>query len=240
LQEVDIASACFCDTDKDAETVGSLLEKTAATFHECLSLHMPPVPAVECVSTLPSGSAPKSQEILFSAIGRDVIFVARKSNCMLISPRLAPNESKRSSDTLSPMRLMNVFRPKASGIPEGAVKSHPDIKTWASEGFDCRHWMAAHLSLEALIAFDDIMNDVYLHKQRTMTTCRRAAGGIRGGFFEVLTQLPIGWIYAFADEGDNEIYMLLDIIEYPTIANAQGAIEQAKHALLYDAVMGKH
>jgi hypothetical protein len=233
LKEDDISSASLCDTVKDVGIIGSLLETIATALHECLSLHMAPVSTVGNTAYLSTTVATESQQLLSSAIGRDVIFVARKSNCMLVLPRLASKESKKRTDTLSPMRLMSIFRPKVSNIPEGNVmKAHRDIKTWASEGFDCRHWLAAHIPSDALVALDDVMNDIYCHKRRARTARCRGVGGILGGNYEVLTPLTIGWIYAFADEWDNEIYMLLDIIEYPTIASAQRAIAQVGHALL--------
>ena len=221
------------DSKANEDGMSALLGSIIKTLADSLN--------VVVVQTVPLEKCTRqSKAASLTSPGRDIVFIDRKSSQSMIIPR-SPRKPSSSDTYASPKRLMHSFWAGPSSSPKKdsqKMASGHDAEVWAMEGLDCRHWLVSQLSLRTVLAFDDAMNEVSRYRQQWREGCLNDGNdGILGGKYEVLTTVSEGWVYAFADREDRELYIYLDSKDYVTIADAEKAIKEVRAAVLHDFVL---
>jgi len=121
---------------------------------------------------------------------------------------------RREQQQLLPSPGKNLQSPPPSG---GAANL-------STLGLDCRYQLASHLSTDAVLAFEDAFDEVQAFRQ--------SSGGDTSKCFEMCTLLAKRWVYAFAQDGDKELYILFDTAFFVTVADVQKAALQIREELL--------
>lgn len=168
--------------------------------------------------------------------GRDIVFIDQSSCESIIMPRPSHETLRSDSAPTSPRRFLQSFWSTPLIGPQKKKKSSrkadPDqeSRAWAAAGLDCRHWLVSHLSQATVLAFDDAINEVSCYRQQR-------SEGITDGEYELLSTVDGGWVYAYADQQDRELYIYLDSRDYVTIADAEKGIQEVRAAVLHDTVL---
>jgi hypothetical protein len=142
--------------------------------------------------------------------GREIVFIDRSNQTLvLFSHRIRD----ANNNNLSNERSHNPVKETKHRFFKSSTKSTQQI----NPNFDCRHLLASHLSLDSVLAFEDVMNEV----------CQNQSAENRDETqpIEICTFIPEGWMFANADRG-RELYVLFDSKLYVTVADVQNAALQ--------------
>jgi hypothetical protein len=140
--------------------------------------------------------------------GCEVVFIDRSKQKLVLFSHLnqeADNNSNRNNER------SRFFKSSAQSTQR------------SNSNFDCRHLLASHLSLDSVLAFEDVMNEVYQNQSAKTREDSRP--------IEICTFIPGGWIFANADRG-RELYVLFDSKLYVTVADVQKAALQIWRELM--------
>lgn len=212
--------------------MAELLDLITTTLADALNVVMPQASPLE-IKTLPSGIAS------LKSPGRDIVFIDRSCSQSIVFPRCekAPSNSRSYA---SPTRIMHRFWTGPPSSPHTKREKTGDAQNgqaWAKEGLDCRHWLTSRLSPETVLAFDDVINEVSHHRRLRMGPLSKGNhGSLLGEKYEVLTTISGGWVYAFADQEDRELYIYLDSKDYVTIADAEKSIREVHGVVLHEFI----
>ena len=184
------------------------------------------------------------RQLQWNEPGLDIIVVNRIRNQLtLFSDRRHVTKSKPSTKHKTPgkgakQRFLGIVSNKAGAKESGNSplrQSQYSDSAWSALGLDCRHRLASHLSLDVLLAFDDMMNEVRNIQEGRQNAA--ASGRARyprppmtGNCVELCTSMPQGWIYAHADL-EHEMYAFFDKSIHVTVADVQNAAAQARKQL---------
>jgi hypothetical protein len=142
--------------------------------------------------------------------GREIVFIDRSNQTLvLFSHHIRDANNYASSNERS-------HNPGKEGINR-FFKSSTKIAQQINPNFDCRHFLASHLSLDSVLAFEDVMDEVYQSQSAENRDDNRP--------IEICTFIPKGWMFANAD-GGRELYVLFDSKRYVTVADVQTAALQ--------------
>lgn len=203
----------------------------------------------------PSSSPLRGQEPKWDEPGQDVVFVDRNEHRLtLITNRdVVPTRTQNGDRRVKRLSMNFLGIKRNSGqeaVSRNASSRGSDISRtqWPPLRLDCRHILASHLPLDAILAFDDVMNEVHhlsqnedRHKmskkkgeERGRSPQRRPAQSqdVRDGTLEICTFLPqgCGWMFAHA-HNERELYILFDNDVYVTIADVQNAALRVRRKL---------
>lgn len=158
--------------------------------------------------------------------GQDILVISRKQNQLyLFSDHKQPvRKDRRKPSSKSPPRRFLGFMTKSHSSSGEGERSRAQQIEWTTLGLDCRHFLASHLHLDTILAFDDMMNEIAKRKKKESTGRMDAEGddSVRRDIVELCTCMPLGWIYACATE-TIELYAFFDSSIYVTVADVQSA-----------------
>mgnify|MGYP005841084167 CR=1 FL=1 len=257
LQQAEISDAKFLERIADALSNSlNLLMLPEANKNKALS------PTISFESS-------NSLNDTLSAPGRDVIFMDRAASQVMVFPRIPAQSSTRQTNPLgSAKKFLGVFSPspppsKKTDKPKEAAQTRVACNPmdWAADGMDCRHWLASHLPLDSILALDDVMTEVQRRRHTIwmknkaklsskhitpsqsnsfyLSEISSADISSADGSFEIFTSIPQGWLYAFADCQDRELYVLLDASVYVTVADVQKSAMHVRSELFRDITISE-
>jgi hypothetical protein len=138
--------------------------------------------------------------------GREIVFIDRSSQTLVLF-------SHRIRDANNNNNVSNERSEKKNRF----FKSSTQSTQQRNPNFDCRHLLASHLSLDSVLAFEDVMNEVGQNQSAKNRDENRP--------IEICTFIPEGWMFANADRG-HELYVLFDSKLHVTVADVQNAALQ--------------
>eukprot|EP00980_Cylindrotheca_fusiformis_P002803 scaffold672_cov126-Cylindrotheca_fusiformis.AAC.4 len=169
--------------------------------------------------------------------GIDLILVDRdQDKLILFSDR--DQQAQRGKKRVQPKEKAQ-FHFLGFGSKKGAKRSNRDKRMvsltleWSALGLDCRHFLASHLHLDVLLAFDDMMNESAksLEHSNRPSIEKSSPHSNSDGFVELCTCMTLGWVYAFVND-EMEMYAFFDNSTYVTVADVQNAVGLIKEKKL--------
>jgi hypothetical protein len=148
--------------------------------------------------------------------GREIVFIDR-SNQMLV---LFSHHIRDANNNVSSNERSHNSGKEAM---HRFFKTSTKITQQTNPNFDCRHLLASHLSLDSVLAFEDVMDEV--------CQSQSAENRDENQPIEICTFIPEGWMFANADRG-RELYVLFDSKLYVTVADVQTAALQIWEELM--------
>jgi hypothetical protein len=142
--------------------------------------------------------------------GREIVFIDRSNQTLvLFSHRIRDANNIVSSNERSNNSGKEAMHRFFKSSTKSTQQTNPN--------FDCRHLLASHLSLDSILAFEDVMDEV----------CQNQSAENRDETqpIEICSFIPEGWMFANADRG-RELYVLFDSKLYVTVADVQTAALQ--------------
>ena len=213
------------------KNMAELLDVITTTLVDSLNVVVIPQVSPLDVRTVSSGITS------LRSSGRDIVFIDRSSSQCIVMPR-CQNKPLKSHAYASPTRIMHRFwmgPPSSPNKKREETAGAQDGQAWAMEGLDCRHWLASSLLPETVLAFDDVINEVSHYRRQRAS--KGNYGNLSGEKYEVLTTVLGGWVYAYADQEDRELYIYLDSKDYVTIADAEKSIQAVRGVVLHEIIV---
>jgi hypothetical protein len=201
------------DGEEHDSSYKDLFHKTATQISTALAQIRAPDERLSDGS--PPGHGMRMETRHWEQPGREIVFIDRSNQTLvLFSHRIRDaNNNNNFSNERSPEKKNRFFK----SAPKSTPQRNPN--------FDCRHLLASHLSLDSLLAFEDVMNEVCQSQSAENRDENRP--------IEICTFIPEGWMFANADHG-RELYVLFDSKLYVTVADVQSAALQIWKELMGD------
>jgi len=170
--------------------------------------------------------------------GRDIIYLDQnRPQSVFVQRCRTITTHDTGGSSMRPKRLMHRFfwRKTSSNSQKKqfAFLDHNAVVS-AARGLDYRNQLASQLSVGTIIP-EDVTNEVAFCQTQWRNAVREYNNGKSSAKYESLMTVSGGWIYAFANCQDRELYIILDGKEYVTIADAEKGISEVCAVLLFDA-----
>lgn len=143
-------------------------------------------------------------------LGQDVIIIDRETHTLTLF--------LHKVDEKDPSLKRRFFAPQQIKQPHRSDPS--EMLRRSSLGLDCRYFLASHLSLDTLLAFDDAMKELGCFR-----TSRKAKKSC------MCTLLSQQWVYAYTD-GSRDLFVFLDPKLHVTVADVQHSVEKIQSNLM--------
>jgi len=159
--------------------------------------------------------------------GTDIVYVDRSENLLVLLPR----HIHRKHDTKNVRRICMplLFQTKrAKQEIEDNQKVYLPLELHIDS--DCRHFLAAHLSLKILLAFDDRFIEISQRNRMSQDEKKLRVDNPTLDMVQSCTFLPEGWTYCCVEK-NKELYMLIDTDLYTTLAAVHDVTKQVKQRL---------
>jgi hypothetical protein len=196
------------DEEENDSSYKDLFHKCATQISSALSQTQAPDERQSDSSHLRQGMLMETRH--WEQPGREIVFIDRSNQTLvLFSHRIRDANNNVSSNE----RSHNPGKEAMHRFFKSSTKSPQQI----NPNFDCRHFLASHLSLDSVLAFEDVMDEVCQSQSAENRDENRP--------IEICTFIPEGWMFANADRG-RELYVLFDSKLYVTVADVQTAALQ--------------
>jgi len=155
----------------------------------------------------------------WGGVGQDVVLLDRSTQSL----GLFLHERKTGRDRKAHYGIREklwFYSSKKSQVDDEPAGMPDTVERYiAAFRVDCRHLLASYLSLDALLAFDDVAEEL------------RSRSGSDSRPLTICTLLKNVWIYAHSD-GKRELYVFFESQVYVTVADVQREAETIRRELL--------